>query len=451
MKLFVRDKPFYKSLLMIAVPIALQNLITVMVSMMDTIMIGQLGEVQLSATSIANQLWFLLMSVNFGISGGANVLIAQYWGKRDIEVIRRVMALTYKVCVGGALIFSFIALFLPRQFMSIFTTEEAVIEYGIQYLRIIGFSYPLYALANITIMMLRSVGTVNISIVVYSVSLVVNTFLNYVLIFGKLGAPALGVQGGAIATAIARIFEFAIAIGFILFKEDQIQFSLRDLLPNNRMLYQKYISLSIPVIGNELTWGLGSAMVSVVIGRMGTSFVAANSIFSVLNQFVSVMIFGAGNAALTLVGNTIGAGDYELAKERSVTLYVLAGILGVFSCFLTIALGPVMRSFYGHLSDDTVQIFNALVIVGGIMTFFMSLSNVGMVGILRAGGDAKFVFIADVAFLWLVAIPLGFITGLVLHWSAPIVYIFLKADEPLKVLVSTIRILRFRWLKDVTL
>ena len=177
MKLFVREKAFYKLLLTIAVPIALQNLITVSVSMMDTLMIGQLGETQLSATSIANQLWFMLMIVCFGVAGGANVLIAQYWGKGDVEVIKRVQAMTYKISLAAALFFGSVA-FFPRQFMGIFTTEQAVIEYGAQYLRIIGWSYPLYAMANVAIMMLRSVGTVNISVVVYLSSLVVNTSLN---------------------------------------------------------------------------------------------------------------------------------------------------------------------------------------------------------------------------------------------------------------------------------
>lgn len=449
MQLFVRDKPFYRQLVLILVPVAVQNLINVMVSLLDTLMIGQLGEIQLSATSIANQLWFLLMIVCFGISGGANVLIAQYWGKQDVEVIRRVEAMTFKVCFTVSVVFGLIALFLPRQFMSIFTTDTAVIEYGVQYLQIIGFSYPFYALANVEIMMLRSVGTVNISVLVYLVSLIVNASLNYILIFGKLGFPALGIRGGAAATGIARLFEFGVTFGFAFFYEDKIHFSLRDLLPSNRDLYRKYITLSLPVIGNEMTWGLGSSMVAVVIGRMGTSFVAANSIFSVLNQLVSVVIFGASNAALTLVGNTIGAGEYEKAKQRSVTLYVIAILLGLVSFATTLALGPVMLSFYKNLSPSTVDIYHMLVIVGAVIVFFCALSNVGMVGILRAGGDATFVFFADVAFLWLVAVPLGFL-GLILHWPAALVYVCLRIDEVIKVVVSTVRIFRFRWLRDVT-
>ena len=450
MKLFTNDRSFYRTLIAIAVPIALQNLITVAVSMMDTLMIGQLGETQLSATSIANQLWFMLMIVCFGVAGGANVLISQYWGKRDVAVIKRVEAITFKVGFGASLFFMVIALFFPEQFMGVFTTEPAVIEYGAQYLRILGYSYPFYAMASVTIMMLRSVGTVNVSLVVYLTSLVVNTSLNYLLIFGKFGAPRLEIWGGALATLTARLFEFAIAIGYILFKEKKIKFKLRDLLPNNRMLYRKYIAISIPVIGNELMWGIGASMVAVVIGRMGTSFVAANSIYTVLNQLVSVMIFGVGNAALTIVGNTIGSGDYELAKERSRTFLSLSVLIGIFSATVTLLLGPVVVSFY-NLSAETISIASDITKMGALIVFFQSLAIIEMVGVLRAGGDARFVLVCEMTFLWFVAVPLGFYTGLWLGWPAAAVFLVLKSDELLKTVVATVRLLRFRWLRDITI
>jgi len=450
MKFMISEKGFYKMLAAIALPIALQNLITVMVSMMDTLMIGQLGETQLSATSIANQLWFMLMIICFGVSGGANVLIAQYWGKKDVEVIRRVEAITYKIGFAASILFGSIALLAPETFMGIFTTESAVIEYGSQYLRIIGWSYPLYAVANISIMMLRSVGTVNISVVVYLTSLIVNTSLNYMLIFGKFGAPALGIRGGALATVCARYTEFAIAAYYVLFRETKIRFRLKNLLPCNRMLYKKYGALSAPVVGNEIMWGLGASMAAVVIGRMGTNFVAANSIYTVLNQLVTVIIFGVGNAALTIVGNTIGAGDYELAKRRSLKLYVLSVLLGLVSAGITLLASPLIVSFY-HFAPDTVQIALSINRVGALIVFFQSLAVVGMIGILRAGGDAKFVLVCEVAFLWGVAVPLGFFTGFVLHWPAWAVFLCLKCDEILKTAISTIRILKFQWLKDITI
>lgn len=451
MKLFVRDKQFYKTLLVIAVPIALQNLVTVMVSMMDTLMIGQLGETQLSAASIANQLWFMLMVCCFGVAGGANVLLAQYWGKGDLEVIRRVEAITFKLAFVIAVFFTLISQLLPSQFMGLFTTDAAVIAQGEAYLRIVGWSYPLYALANTAIMMLRSVGTVNISVVVYLVSLVVNTSINYLLIFGSFGAPRLEIRGAAIGTAVARCFEIGITAVYVLFREKKVRFSLKDLLPNNRDLYRKYIAQSVPVIGNEAMWGMGASMVAVVIGRMGTSFVAANSIYTVLNQFVSVMIFGVGNAALTIVGNTIGTGNYELAKQRSLTLYVLGAGVGLFAAALTLGLGPVLLSFYKTLTPETVEIMKDITLVGAVIVFFQALAVVGMVGVLRAGGDSRFVFICEASFLWGVAVPLGFLTGLVLGWPAPVVFLFLKSDEFLKTAVSTVRLLRFRWLRDITI
>lgn len=450
MKLFVKDKEFYKMLLMIAIPIALQNLVTVMVSMMDTLMIGQLGEIQLSATSIANQLWFMLMICCFGIAGGANVLLAQYWGKGDLPVMRRIQAITFKVTFAISLLFVLVSQVFPKQFMGIFTPDPETIALGASYLRIVGWSYPLYALANAAIMMLRSVGTVNISVIVYLVSLIVNTCVNYVLIFGHFGAPRMEIRGAAVGTALSRCFEFGITMVFLLSKEKKIRFSLKDLLPNNRDLYRKYIAQSVPVIGNEAMWGIGASMVAVVIGRMGTSFVAANSIYTVLNQLVTVLIFGVGNAALTIVGNTIGTGNYELAKQRALTLYILGAGIGILAGGLTLGLGPVLIRFYQNLTPETVEILEKIILVGAVIVFFQALAVVGMVGVLRAGGDSRFVFICEASFLWGVAVPLGFLTGLVLGWPAPVVFFILKSDEVLKTMVSTVRILRFRWLRDIT-
>ncbi len=450
MKLFVKDKEFYKMLLMIAIPIALQNLVTVMVSMMDTLMIGQLGEIQLSATSIANQLWFMLMICCFGIAGGANVLLAQYWGKGDLPVMRRIQAITFKVTFAISLLFVLVSQVFPKQFMGIFTPDPETIALGASYLRIVGWSYPLYALANAAIMMLRSVGTVNISVIVYLVSLIVNTCVNYVLIFGHFGAPRMEIRGAAVGTALSRCFEFGITMVFLLSKEKKIRFSLKDLLPNNRDLYRKYIAQSVPVIGNEAMWGIGASMVAVVIGRMGTNFVAANSIYTVLNQLVTVLIFGVGNAALTIVGNTIGTGNYELAKQRALTLYILGAGIGILAGGLTLGLGPVLIRFYQNLTPETVEILEKIILVGAVIVFFQALAVVGMVGVLRAGGDSRFVFICEASFLWGVAVPLGFLTGLVLGWPAPVVFFILKSDEVLKTMVSTVRILRFRWLRDIT-
>lgn len=450
MKLFVKDKEFYKTLLMIAVPIALQNLVTVMVSMMDTLMIGQLGETQLSATSIANQLWFMLMICCFGIAGGANVLLAQYWGKGDLPVMRRIQAITFKVTFAISLLFVLVSQVFPQQFMGIFTPDPETIALGASYLRIVGWSYPLYALANAAIMMLRSVGTVNISVVVYLVSLIVNTSVNYVLIFGHFGAPRMEIRGAAIGTSLSRCFEFGITLIFLLTKEKKIRFSLKDLLLNNKELYRKYIAQSVPVIGNEAMWGIGASMVAVVIGRMGTNFVAANSIYTVLNQLVTVLIFGVGNAALTIVGNTIGTGNYELAKQRAFTLYVLGAGIGILAAGLTLGLGPILVKFYQNLTPETVEILEKIILVGSVIVFFQALAVVGMVGVLRAGGDSRFVFICEASFLWGVAVPLGFLTGLVLGWPAPAVFFILKSDEVLKTMVSTVRILRFRWLRDIT-
>ncbi len=233
----------------------------------------------------------------------------------------------------------------------------------------------------------------------------------------------------------------------MFFREQKIRFRLSDLLSKNRELYKKYAAISLPVTGNELIWALGASAVAVVIGRMGTSFVAANSIYTVLNQFVTVIMFGVGNAALTIVGNTIGAGEYELAKQRSVKLLVISIFLGVLSAAVTLILSPFVISLY-QISAETAGIAASISRVGALVVFFQSLAIVGMIGILRAGGDAKFVLICEASILWGIAVPLGALAGLVLKW--PVWAVCLRCDEIIKVVIAVWRICGFKWLRDIT-
>lgn len=445
----VREKGFYKSLFTIAIPIALENLITFTISMMDTVMIGALGEVQLSAVALANQVFYIFMVLTFGIGSGANVLIAQYWGKRDLVSIRKVLSLVYRVVICAAILFSLAAFFIPGQLMSIFTTDQLVIAEGIQYLKIIAFLFLAFGLATVSLLTLRGVGSVKIALLVYSVSLVVNVFFNWVFIYGNLGAPKLGVAGAAIATVMARFCELIIMICYFLFFEKKIQLKFRDLLHFPKDMLSDYLHNGVPVMFNELLWSLGASMVAVVIGRMGTSLVAANSIVTVVTQFVSVFIFGLANAGGVIVGNTVGAGQYDAAKKRAKTIMLISILVGLLASSLMLLVRPLVISFY-NVPEETKRIAYELMISASIIVFFHAISAITMMGPLRGGGDARFVLINDLVFMWMVAIPLGFLTGLSLHWAAPVVYLVLKSDEILKCISAVIRLNSGRWLRDIT-
>ncbi|NGU67595.1 MATE family efflux transporter [Clostridium perfringens] len=447
--IITRDKRFYRLLFSIALPIAVQNLITFMVSMVDTLMVGALGEIQLSAVSIANNLFFVLTILMFGLAGGSNIMISQYWGKGNVKTIHKILAIMYRVCLLITGIFIFIAVFLPKYFMGIFTTDKAVIDFGASYLRIVCIGYLFYSITNCTIMMLRSVKTVSISIIVYTASLVVNSILNWILIFGNLGAPELGIRGAAIATVCARITEFSIVLVFMFIYERKIGLKLEHLLKLDKEILKDYVGLCTPVLCNELLWAIGASMISVIVGRMGTEVVAANSINGVAHQFVTVFIFGMSNATAVIIGNTIGEGKKEKAKEYAYSIGIFSVVMGCISGLMILLIKPFVVNFYNVSYSTKLIAMEIMTVTSGIIVF-QSLASNFMMGVLRGGGDAKFVLINDLIFMWLVAIPGGFFVAFVLELPVALVFLVIKCDEILKSLTSVYRVISGKWVNDVT-
>ncbi|MDB2069053.1 MATE family efflux transporter [Clostridium perfringens] len=447
--IITRDKRFYRLLFSIALPIAVQNLITFMVSMVDTLMVGALGEIQLSAVSIANNLFFVLTILMFGLAGGSNIMISQYWGKGNVKTIHKILAIMYRVCLLITGIFIFIALFLPKYFMGIFTTDKAVIDFGASYLRIVCIGYLFYSITNCTIMMLRSVKTVSISIIVYTASLVVNSILNWIFIFGNLGAPELGIRGAAIATVCARITEFSIVLVFMFIYERKIGLKIEHLLKLDKEILKDYVGLCTPVLCNELLWAIGASMISVIVGRMGTEVVAANSINGVAHQFVTVFIFGMSNATAVIIGNTIGEGKKEKAKEYAYSIGIFSVVMGCISGLMILLIKPFVVNFYNVSYSTKLIAMEIMTVTSGIIVF-QSLASNFMMGVLRGGGYAKFVLINDLIFMWLVAIPGGFFVAFVLELPVALVFLVIKCDEILKSLTSVYRVISGKWVNDVT-
>lgn len=447
--IITRDKRFYRLLFSIALPIAVQNLITFMVSMVDTLMVGALGEIQLSAVSIANNLFFVLTILMFGLAGGSNIMISQYWGKGNVKTIHKILAIMYRVCLLITGIFIFIALFLPKYFMGIFTTDKVVIDFGASYLRIVCIGYLFYSITNCTIMMLRSVKTVSISIIVYTASLVVNSILNWIFIFGNLGAPELGIRGAAIATVCARITEFSIVLVFMFIYERKIGLKIEHLLKLDKEILKDYVGLCTPVLCNELLWAIGASMISVIVGRMGTEVVAANSINGVAHQFVTVFIFGMSNATAVIIGNTIGEGKKEKAKEYAYSIGIFSVVMGCISGLMILLIKPFVVNFYNVSYSTKLIAMEIMTVTSGIIVF-QSLASNFMMGVLRGGGDAKFVLINDLIFMWLVAIPGGFFVAFVLELPVALVFLVIKCDEILKSLTSVYRVISGKWINDVT-
>lgn len=438
-----------KPLMTMAIPITLQTLLNFAINLLDSVMLGQLGEVQISAASLANQPFFVMSMVIYGIVGGSNVMVSQFWGKKEPDQISRVMGYTYRIGLSVALLMTVLCLAIPGPVLSIFTPDAAVIEAGTPYLRIVAASYLFYAVTTLTSGMLWAVRDVKISLVLSIISLLTNGILNYLLIFGKLGLPALGIIGAGIATLIARLVEFAVMMCYMALKEKRIHLTLKQLKVLDRSLAKRYISNTTPVICNEVFWSAGSTVLTMIMGHMSTEYVAANSIFGVINQLSGALAQGLCAAGAVMIGNTIGTGD----KQEVLSLTRLLQGIGILSGFLTSAviliLRPIMLNFY-VVNEVTLRYTNEIIYTGAVVAIFRTAQSMNMMGILRGGGDAKFVMVNDVIFLWVLAIPLGYLAGLVWHLPVPAVYCFLNIEQFFKFFTSTFRLRNDRWITNVT-
>ena len=450
MSFLIKDKNFYRVLFSITMPIAAQNFITFTVSLADSLMLGKVGEIALSGANLANQLFFILMIITFGVTSAAMVFASQYWGKDDIYSMKRIITIMLRLAAVISLVASAFAICIPETVMSWYSNDAEVIEAGASYLRIIGWAYPFYAITNAMSSVLRSAHIVKISIFIYLSSLIVNVSLNWVLIFGNLGAPELGIRGAAIATAIARIVEFIILLIYLAFFEKKIHYTFKDLFVPVKSYLGAFFKTGAPVVFNETVWSIGTSILSMIIGHISTEFVSANSIANIIWQCVWVVVSGMGNATSVVIGNAVGRGESkEIILNKAKTIVLLSLIMGIISAItLVIIRGPVIN-FY-EVSDATKALAYDLIVSYAIIIVFQSMSVQYVVGIFRGGGDTKTAMYVDVVFLWLIAIPLGALSGLVLGWAPPFVYLMLRSDELFKNIVSLIRLNSGKWIRDIT-
>ena len=399
------ERSFYRSLLALTLPVALQNVISYSVNLMDTLMLGGLGEVALSATSLANQVFFIYTVAIFGVAGGAIVLCSQYWGKKDVDSICRVASLALRISAAAGLLFTLVLFLFPRPVMQIFTAEPAVIEAGASYLRIVSLSYFFYGVTSTFLVVLRSVETVNVSVAIYGVSFAVNVFFNYVFIFGKFGAPRMGVAGAAVGTVLARVAEFVMIIAYMLVWEKKIRFRLHMLLWPSGGLARDLVRYGLPVMLNELLWSVAISMHSVILGHMSSDIVAANSICNVMFQMATSIILGVSNASAVLVGMLVGRGDYPYARACVNKLIQIYAVIGVVCAALLLAVkGPVIGIY--DIKESTRVLTDQLMYVYAAAIFFMAFTCPLISGVLRGAGDTRFAAVTDVGCIWAM-VPLG--------------------------------------------
>ena len=447
---FMKQKPgFYRQGILLSLPIVLQNLITSALGMADTFMVGMLGEAPMAAVTLANIPLFAVQMFIFGVQSGSSVLISQYWGRQEMESINRVLGVALWVALGVSTLFAGVLLVCPVEFLSLFGNEPEVIALAAQYGSIVGFSYVCNAFTMMYVAAYRSMERPQLGMYILGASMTVNTFLNWVLIFGKLGFPALGMAGAALATVIARGVEFAIAGVFLLRFEKKICYSLGAFLRYDHSFRRDFFQNVTPVMLNELAWSLGNSMVLVVMGRMGRDFVTANSITNITVQVASVFIIGLSNATSVVVGNGIGAGEVRRTKDLARAILVVgAGFGAMVAGMILLLRGPVIGMY--NIPEATKLLTRQVMASAALVTFFQALSFIGLMGILRGGGDNRFVLFCEAFFLWGIAIPAGFAAGLWLGWAPPVVYLILRSDEIIKICAALPRIWGGQWVRDVT-
>jgi putative MATE family efflux protein len=450
MQAFVKDRGFYKKLYAIALPITLQGLVNFGVNMVDTVVMGSLGETALSAVSLANQFCFLFMILNFGLAGGAGVLTGQFWGKGDRESIVKTLSIVYRITAGLAALFFIAAYFFPHKVMSLYTADAGVIEQGAAFLRVISWSFLLQGLSTITAFVLRTVGVVRLPLVTSCVTLANNILMNWIFVFGNLGAPSLGTAGSALATSVSRLLEFVIIAVFMLRIDKRIRLRLKTLLKTDKAILSDYARNGLPVLVSDFILALGMNVMAAIMGRIGEDFVAAYAIAGVVWQLTTVLLMGTAGASSVIVGNTVGEKRYADAQSYGVTFLAFSVIVGLLASAVIIAVKDLAVGIY-NVEDATKDIARSLMDAIALLSAFSSVQMMLTKGVLRAGGDTRFLMVADVLFMWAASVPLGFVAALVLGWPPLAVMLCLKVDEAIKAVWCTKRLFGKKWIRNVTL
>lgn len=449
MNFFVKDKAFYRTLAAIAIPITLQAVISFGVNLTDTVMLGSFGEVALSGTALANMYYMIFNVICFGLGGGAAVITAQYWGKRDIQPIRHMTTILITMTFSFSLLFALLALISPVQIMKIYTNDVQVIAAGAKYLRILSFAFLFNGLSIAMTNILRTVRIVKLPLYTTVGCFFIHILFNYMFIFGKLGAPRLEIPGAAIGTLLARIFEFSVLAGFMLFWDHTISFRIKDLLSFDVSMVKRYLRSGLPVLISDFVMVMGINVTVVIIGHIGANFVAANSIAGIVNALVGMFAMGLATASGVIIGNTIGAGDMEKAYRQGITFISLAVIIGIIGGGIVFLIRIPAISMY-NVIDQTKDYANQMILVLAFMFVFQIMEGLLTKGVLRGGGDTRFLIVGDTIFTWIASIPLGYLAAFVWHFPVWGIFLCLKTDQILKSVLCLGRFFSKKWIKDVT-
>ena len=441
-----RKRSLRKEIVRLAFPIALQQFMTALVGACDAIMLGKLSQDAMSAVSLATQVTFVFNLFMFAFMAGENMFVAQYYGKGDYKGISQVFSLVTKICGCIAVVFLAGALFFPEQIMRILTNEETLIVLGSEYLRVIGISYVFSGIAQTFLAIMKNCGAVNMSTLINGVMVILNIVLNAVLIFGLSGFPKMGIKGAALATVLATVVQFLWSVGYVLCRIRAVKFSLRSC---EKKLFGRFWQKAVPLLINNLAWGIGFSMYSVIMGHLGTDAVAANGIANISKNLVVCFCLGLGNAGSIIVGNRLGADRLQEAKEVGETLTKTAIIAGIVSGLVLIALSPFITKMV-DLTPTARGYLQKMLLICSYYIAGKSVNCMTIGGIFAAGGDSKFGMLCDSVTLWCIIVPLGCICAFILKLPVMVVYFVLNLDEIIKLPVVYKHYKKYKWIKNLT-
>ena len=451
-----QGKTFYANLIALAIPIILQNLITNSLGLLDTFMVGMLGETPMAAVTLANIPIFVIQLMVFGFQSGGSVLISQHWGKKDTDTINRVIGISFYFAGALSLLFALVMVIFPRLFMGLFSNNAQLVEIAVQYARIVGPSYVFNSITQVYLGAQRSMENPRLGLGVLALSMCSNTLLNYMLIFGKLGAPALGVVGAAAATLASRILEFAVTFTYAAVNR-RFRLKMSLVLRPGKEVARRFLHYASPVVLNETLWGLGTSLFPTIMGHMAgsTEILTAYTLAGNLDKVSTVVIFALANAAAILVGREIGRGTrsdrvYSIGSALNLIALLLGLAVAGVMIVLTLTLADPLLYPIFHLSPTARGITTMMLLVTFIAMPLRSFNSTNVVGVLRGGGDVRMASLIDLAPLWLAALPVAAVTGLVLHLSIFVVYLAISLENIVKVFLGVWRFRSGAWIHDLT-
>ena len=446
MKKYFGDREFLFKLAAIALPLALQSVINMFVNLIDTIMVGKLGDIALSSVNICGQFPYLYMTVFMGISNAALVICSQAWGNKRPDKVKVMVAFCLRIAVLINIVFFALAFLFPSQITSIYTNNAGIIETGGTYLRILSICLLFQSFSQIIVTLLRSAGVNRLGMITSLFACVANVFFNWVFIFGNLGAPRLGVAGAAVGTVMARTVEFIISFLYMFMIDRKLNFRFSDLfLKMDPEMRSDFIRLGTPSLITEVTGNLNVSAAAMITGRVSEYYIAANTIVHNIWTIASLFMFGISMGASVIIGHEIGAGNRKQALHYSDHLIHIAFVLGIFGAVLTQILAPVITSFF-DVSPQAIETAGILKYSASIAVFFLCMQLVMCKGILRGGGQAAAFTRVDLISCWLVNIPLGFFTALVLHANPFFIYLSLRVDYLIKTVWGYWKIKKTDWI-----